>query len=104
MVWKRDDIRVREGEFTKQIKPPEVVDDSVEIDRSVTREEMMEKDNSVKFGSTKCDLCDAPAVGALGSTVVCENHLKTEMHKRAGDNHVPLKSVAAYLAEKHQQK
>jgi hypothetical protein len=64
---------------------------------------MMEKDNSVKFGVTKCDYCDEPAVGTVDDVVVCERHLKPELIKDAGDG-IPFKAVSIHLADQHKQK
>lgn len=88
----------REEEFTRRIKPLEVVDDSVELDRSV-----MKKDNSVKFGSTKCDLCQSPATTTRGSRVVCSLHAISNMNKVATDE-VSLKDAPQQLADQHKQK
>lgn len=63
----------------------------------------MKKDNSVKFGETKCDLCQAPAVTTRGSRVVCSRHAINNMNKIAGDD-VSLKDASQHLTDQHKQK
>lgn len=65
----------------------------------------MEKDSQVKWGSTQCDLCDEPAVGACGKLVLCARHAKEHAAgvKSASASQMPLRAAPIMLTDHHKQ-
>lgn len=62
----------------------------------------MDKDGSVKLGTTKCDYCNNPAVVAVGKLVLCAAHksIAISCEKQASDDR-SLKAAPIELADKH---
>ena len=61
----------------------------------------MEKDSQVKFGSTKCDFCDQPAVTTRGQAVVCEAHADRNVKAANDAADVPLRAAPITMIAKH---
>ena len=66
----------------------------------------MEKDNSVKLGSTKCDFCNAEATDDYGGYILCQHHYEQESGVKSSSDSkfVPLKAAPIHLADQHKQK
>lgn len=59
----------------------------------------MEKDNSVKFGSTRCDRCHSPATTVVGDLVLCARH--ADLHVKSAQETVELRAAPLVLKDAH---
>lgn len=64
----------RAEELFRKIEPPEVVDETVELDRSVMTVEEVDKlvkESAVRIGKPSCDFCDTVATAISGPYLLC---------------------------------
>ena len=59
----------------------------------------MEKDNNVKFGSTRCDRCHNPATTVVGDLVLCARH--ADAHTKSAAETIELRAASLILKDAH---